>query len=650
MRRYAFSFAAVLATFAFSPADAPGEAVVRQLGQFVLEDVPEWDPALRERMLQYLEVRRAGFLDLADDGKSVLMTTRFGNAAQLHVLAQPMGVRRQITFFAEPIDAGLFVPGTSGRHLIFARDSGGDEKDNFYRLNLDDGRWTLLTDGKSRHAAGSISRSGRWLCFSGTARNEKDFDVYLKDLNSSEPARRIWQVEGQYYAGPFSPDESRILIQQYVSERETNWFVHDIAAGEQVRLTPEGVSAYYGGGVWTHDSNGVYLASDRDGEFRKLYRFGFDYGEWKCLTPDLKWDVEEIAVHPQGMGVAYVVNEDGVSRLHLADEWAGNARDASGLPRGVVSGLKFSADGRTLGMTVTSSRSPADVYTVDFESAAATRWTESEIGGLSAAGFVEPELIRFPTFDAVDGQPRTIPAFYYRGRGEGPRPVVISCHGGPESQYLPVFYSAVQFWANELGISVIAPNVRGSTGYGRSFHQLDNGVLREDSVKDIGALLDWIAKQPELDAGRVGIFGGSYGGYMVLGSLANYPGRIKAGIDIVGIASFVSFLETTPEFRRDLRRAEYGDERDPEVRAVLERISPLNNADKITAALFVLHGQNDPRVPVSEAKQIVAKMRELGRTVWFANALNEGHGFAKRENSDLAAVLYAHFWKEHLLK
>jgi dipeptidyl aminopeptidase/acylaminoacyl peptidase len=316
----------------------------------------------------------------------------------------------------------------------------------------------------------------------------------------------------------------------------------------------------------------------------------------------------------------------------------------------VVSGLQFNLTGGVLGFTVNSSRSPADAYTFALADGRVTRWTESEIGGLNPATLVEPELIRYPTFDHVDGKPRMIPAYYYRGKGDGPRPVVIFAHGGPESQFVAGFVSNFQYWACELGISVIAPNVRGSTGYGRSYHQLDDGVKREDSVKDIGALLDWIAKQPELDAKRVGIYGGSYGGYVVLASLMTYPDRFKAGIDVVGIASFITFLENTPIYRRDLRREEYGDERDAAVREVLDAISPLKHAAKIAAALFVLHGKNDARVPYTEAEQIVAKMRELGRPAWYALALNEGHGFQKKENIDLAAVLYALFWSEHLLR
>jgi dipeptidyl aminopeptidase/acylaminoacyl peptidase len=631
-------------------AAAQAAANQRQVGQLVLDGVPEIDPAVMERMLQYQNVRPTGLGNLSEDGKAVLISTRFGNTSQLHLVSTPLGMRRQLTFFDEPVSSGRFIPGTGGQQVLFGKDRGGDERTQFYRLNLQSGRWALLTDGKARHTPPALSRSGKWLAFSGTARNDKDFDLYLLDLAAGEAKPKLaWQVEGQYYAGPFSPDESKLLVQRYLSERQTEWYVFDVASGKQMLITA-GEPAYYGAADWSYDGKSLFIVSDREGEFRKLYTLNFEYGQWKCLTPDIEWDVEEIAVERNGDGVAFVVNEDGISKLYF-DDGSGRRRTFDALPHGVISGLEFSDRGGVLGMAVNSARAPSDVYTVTVADGKVTRWTASEIGGLNPETFVEPELIRYQTFDnAPDGRPRQIPAFYYRGKGAGPRPVIIYCHGGPEGQTQPTFVSTFQYWAVELGISILCPNVRGSVGYGKSFHQLDNGVKREDSVRDVGALLDWIAMQPELDAKRVGIYGGSYGGYMVLAGLTTYPERFKAGIDVVGIASFISFLETTPEFRRDLRRAEYGDERQPDVRKVLETISPLNNAHKIQAALFVVHGKNDARVPFTEAEQIVKKVRELGRPVWYALALDEGHGFQKKNNRDLANALYAMFWQKHLIE
>ena len=622
----------------------------RQIGQMVLEDVPVWDKAMRARMLQYLQLRSASLNGLNDDGSEMLVSTRFGSVSQLHRIAKPMGARQQITFFDEPV-GGIIIPGTDGKRLLYAKDTGGNENTQFFIMDLETGRHTMLTDGESRNNSPVISRSGRYIAFSGTARNGRDFDVYTVDLSGDLKPRLTLEVSGNYYCSEFSPDESRLLVMQYVSAKETNWFVLDVRSGQHVQITPATAPTYYGGGAWNRDASAVYLTSDRGGEFRKLYRFDLDYNKWTCLTGDIDWDVSAVAVEPTGKGIAYVTNEDAMSTLYFADEWGNGRKVISSVPPGRIRGIMFAPQGGVLGITHESAASPRDAYTISYPDGVMTRWTESEVGGLNTAKFVTPEIFRYPTFDKTDdGKPRMIPAMYYRAPGPGPHPVVLYVHGGPESQERPRLRGIFQYWLNELGISIIAPNVRGSTGYGRSFHQLDNGVKREDSVRDVGALLDWIDKQPELDSKRIGIFGGSYGGYMVLASLTNYPDRFKAGIDIVGITNFVTFLENTEEYRRDLRRAEYGDERIPEIREVLERVSPLNNAEKIKAALFVLQGANDPRVPRSEAEQIVAKMRELGRPVWYALALNEGHGFRKRENSDMAAIMYALFWQKHLLK
>jgi len=265
------------------------------------------------------------------------------------------------------------------------------------------------------------------------------------------------------------------------------------------------------------------------------------------------------------------------------------------------------------------------------------------VGGLDASRFVVPELVEYPTFDG-----REIPAWIHKPREGGPHPVIIRIHGGPEGQARPVFSATYQLWVARLGAAVIQPNVRGSTGYGKTYVSLDDGFRREDAVRDIGALLDWIETQPDLDANRVVVYGGSYGGYMALASAVHYSDRLQGVIDNVGISNFVSFLENTQDYRRDRRRQEYGDERDPEMRAHLERISPLNNVSRISVPLFIIQGQNDPRVPVTEATQMVEALREQGGSVWYMNALNEGHGYRKRENRDLMQQAMMLFLEKHL--
>jgi dipeptidyl aminopeptidase/acylaminoacyl peptidase len=313
------------------------------------------------------------------------------------------------------------------------------------------------------------------------------------------------------------------------------------------------------------------------------------------------------------------------------------------LPVGQIFGLDFSPDGKRLGMTLISSQSPGDAYSIDLASGGLTRWTFSEAGGLDTSRFASPEVVEFPTFDQVGGESRMIPAFYYRPPGEGPFPVVVNIHGGPEGQARPFFNPITQYYVLEMGIAVLFPNVRGSSGYGKSYLLLDNAEKREDSVRDIGALLDWIETRPELDSDRIAVVGGSYGGYMVLASMVHFDDRLRAGIDLVGISNFVTFLENTSDYRRDLRRVEYGDERDPEMRAFLESISPTNHAAKINKPLFVVQGLNDPRVPASESEQMVDVIRDHGGTVWYLMAKDEGHGFDKKANRDYfshAAVLF----------
>jgi dipeptidyl aminopeptidase/acylaminoacyl peptidase len=314
----------------------------------------------------------------------------------------------------------------------------------------------------------------------------------------------------------------------------------------------------------------------------------------------------------------------------------------------VLGGLEWHKNNRDLMFLVSSARSPTDAYVLDADTGKVERWTESETGGLNPATFAEPELVRWTSFDG-----RTISGFLFRppaGKFTGKRPVIVNIHGGPEGQSRPSFNGRLNYFINELGCALIFPNVRGSTGYGKEFVTLDNGFKREDSVKDVGALLDWIGKQDGLDADRIMVTGGSYGGYMALAVATTYDDRIRAAVSVVGISNFVTFLERTESYRRDLRRVEYGDERDAKMREFLTRIAPLNNASKITKPLFVVQGRNDPRVPYTEAEQMVETVRRNGTPVWYLLAKDEGHGFSKKRNADYLFYATVLFIQEHLLK
>ncbi len=632
----------------------------REIGQTVLEGVPEIPAALRERMNQYLNVRAASFADFSDDGTQILISTRFGNTDQLHLVSSPMGARKQLTFANEPIRGGAFLPGANGRKLFYFRDTGGNEYSQLYLFNLDDGRETLLTDGKSRHEALVVARSGKLIAFTGTGRNKRDGDIYVAAAPDFKP-RLIMEVSGAFYPRDFNADCSKLTVVEMISVKESYLHMLDVASGKAERISPREEKFAYSGGAFSADGKSLYFTSDKAGQFQNLYRRDLATGKDVNLTPSLNWDVDGVTVAPTGDRIAFVTNEDGMSKVYLAkpDAAAGAYEPVSSIPMGLIGGLSFSNDGKRMSVTITTPTAPADVYIHTFADKKLTRWTESEIGGLNPAKFATPTRIAYPTFDMPDKTDmahvdssetaqRRIPAYYYRPAGNGPFPVIISIHGGPESQERPRFSSLYQYWVSEMNCAVLVPNVRGSTGYGRDYHMLDDGFKREDSVKDIGALLDWVGKQKELDASRVAVYGGSYGGYMVLACLTHFPERIKAGVDIVGIANFVTFLEKTAPYRVDLRRVEYGDEREPKMLEFMKKISPLANADKITSALFVQHGANDPRVPAFEAEQIVKGMRDRGRTVWYMLAKDEGHGFAKKENRDIATLSATLFLDQQL--
>jgi dipeptidyl aminopeptidase/acylaminoacyl peptidase len=616
-------------------------------GNLVIDGIPEIPERVSQRLNQYRNTRSAGLAGWLPDGSGIIIATRFGDTAQLHLVSAPGGARRQLTFFEEPVGGAAVNP----KHdtLLFGRDVGGSEFYQIFSFDLEDGSYQMLTDGTSRNMGSTWSNAGDRFVYTTTRRNGRDMDIHLMSMKEPGVSHPILEKGGAWMAADWSPDDTRLLVVRYVSANEMYPHLFEMESTELTPLYTEGKRVAYGDATWSADGKGMYFSSDEEGEFQSLKYHDFSSGEITNLREDLEWDVESIAASPDGSVLAVIVNADAIDRLHVMNLETMRDIEIPAIPKGVVGGLEFSPDGSMLGLVINTPTSPGDVYSIDMKTKELVRWTYSEIGGLNPESFVDATLIRYPTFDEVDGKPRTIPAFYYRPKGEGPFPVLIEIHGGPEAQERPTFSSMLQYAASELGIAVLAPNVRGSAGYGKSYLELDNGFKRENSVKDIGALLDWIETRPELDSSRVGVTGGSYGGYMVLASMVHYNDRLRAGIDYVGISSFVTFLENTQEYRRDLRRVEYGDERDPEMRKHLEAISPLSSVDKITKPLFVVQGLNDPRVPASESEQIVAAVRENGGTVWYLLAKDEGHGFRKKSNRDYLADAMALFLETFLL-
>ena len=564
------------------------------------------------------------------------MRTRFGNSLQLHRVYTPEGRREQITFFEEPVSGAGFIPGDKNEGILLSMSQGGNENNQIYFLDRKNFRSTLLTDGKSRNGINAVKEDGSQMVVSSNRRNGRDTDLYLADPRKADSMEMLLEVDLEFWsANDWSPDNATLLLSRFVSANESYPHLFDVKSKKKTELPrPAKEIAAYGPMAFTADGKSVLIATDAVGEFRRLARLDLASGKYEWLSEDIDWDVDELDVEKKSGRAAFTVNADGVSKLYLLEPKQDGSfeRRELALPLGIVASLEFSPDGNHLGFTLARPDAPADAYSLEIANGEVTRWTVSEVGGLNPATFTRPERIEFASFDG-----RKIPAWYYKPKAASPEkkvPVVINIHGGPEGQSQPFFSGTTQFYLNEMGIAVIFPNVRGSSGYGKTYLKLDNADKREDSVKDIGALLDWIAKQPELDASRVAVSGGSYGGYMVLASLVHFGDRIKAGIDNVGIANFNTFLANTSAYRQDLRRAEYGDEREPKMQAFFERMSPANNADKIESWLLVAHGKNDPRVPFSEAQQIAEKVRARGRPVWTVYADNEGHGFAKKENAD----------------
>ncbi len=616
----------------------------------VAEGIPAIPSSIAEDVKRYTESRSAGFAGWHPTKLEMLVSTRFGNTPQLHLVSAPMGARKQMTFFDEPVGSGGFDQ-AKGDFFLFSRDRGGNEFSQLYRYDLADGTVSLLTDGgRSQNGFSGWSPDHKLVAYGSTRRNGADRDLYVMDpRNPKATDRLVLQVSGGGWGvQDWSPDGKTFLVGEYLSVNESHLWLVDVATGTKRELTPrseKGVA--YGGAEFTKDGKGVLYASDRDSEFQRLFYHDLASGQAKVITTGFKGDVSGASLSHDGKRAIFFVSEDGIDRAYMLDVAKLTYAPITGLPAAQLGGGSWHRDNRHVAFTVSSARSVSDVYVLDADAGSVTRWTESELGGLVASNLSEPSLVKWKSFDGLE-----ISGFLYRPAAKftGKRPVIINIHGGPEGQSLPVFIGRNNYFLNELGVAIIFPNVRGSTGYGKTFVALDNGPKREDSVKDIGALLDWIAQQPDLDASRVMVTGGSYGGYMTLACAVHYSDRLRCALDVVGISNFITFLTNTESYRRDLRRVEYGDERDPEMRAIFEKISPLNNAEKIKIPMFIVQGANDPRVPRGEAVQMVERIRKNGGPVWYLEAKDEGHGFRKKSNADFQFYATVMFIREHLLK
>jgi dipeptidyl aminopeptidase/acylaminoacyl peptidase len=629
-------------TIAQTPTITPNDNLVTQ-------GIPPIPASIAQTVERYTNFRAASLASWHPTRREMLIRTRFADTPQVHLVKTPLGTRKQMTFFPERVGGGSFQP-TQGDYFVFSKDIGGNEFAQNYRYDLATGEITLLTDGKSRNSSGAWSNKGDKIIYTSTRRTGKDNDFYIIDPKNPQTDKLLSQVEGGGWSPlDWSADDKQILVSEYVSANESYLYLIDIATGNKKIITPKDgkEKIAYRGSIFSKDGKSLYVITDKDSEFLRLAVVDLATNQYTYLTSNIPWDVEDIDLSHDGKHLAFITNEDGTSVLHILNTTTRKEISLPKLPVGQVLGISWHKNNEDFGFTLVSARSTADVYSLNIRTNKIERWTESETGGLNTQNFTDAQLVRWKSFDG-----KTISGFLYRppAKFTGKRPVIIDIHGGPEGQSRPGFLGRSNYYLNELGVALLYPNVRGSTGYGKTFLKLDNGFKREDSVKDIGALFDWIATQPNLDKDRVMVTGGSYGGYMSLAVATKYSDKIRAAIDIVGISNFVTFLEKTEGYRRDLRRVEYGDERDPKMREFLLKISPVNNAQNIKKPLFVVHGQNDPRVPLNEAQQIVATLQKSNVPVWYLMAKDEGHGFSKKKNIDFQFYTTVMYVKEYLLK
>lgn len=631
------------------------------IGNLLVEGVGSIPTSVSERLEQYQNIRSASFADWDASGKGLYITTQFGDVTQIHHVSKAGAYREQLTFSKETASGVSTCPNPIIDGFLYSQDLGGNEQYQIYFMDRRSGTTILMTDGKSRNEYPFWNKKGDKIAFASTKRTSRDVDFYIVPLNNpSEPKMILENNGGGWKIVDWSPDESRMIVANNTSLTDGKLYILDINSGKLEEINPNNkpisYSTYIFGKIITNakfskDGKGIFLASDENSEFLTLQYYDISTRKIKELF-DANKDVELVHFSTDGSKFIFTLNEGGYSKPYLMDTKTFKYSPINLAMAGPISSIKFNKDNNRIAFSLTSSNQNSDVYVYDLKTKQTERWTFSETAGLNPTNFSTAKLIEFPTFDTdtQTGKTRMIPSFLTIPKNvNGRLPVVIDIHGGPESLSRPSFNSLHQYWANELGIAVLTPNIRGSLGYGKTYLKLDNDMLRDNAIKDIGALLDWIAMQPNLDASRVAVFGGSYGGTMVLLSMTNFNDRLKCGVDLYGVSNFNTFLKNTSPYRVDLRRAEYGDERDPKMAEYFEKISAIKNIKKITKPMFIFQGENDPRVPLSESEQILEALKQNGTPVSYVRAKDEGHSIAKKPNREYTYAVISVFLKKYLI-
>ncbi len=578
---------------------------------------------------RYLKIRAAYGATWSPDGRRIAFLTDITGVPQAWEVPVGGGWPEQLTFHDERVSGVRYSP--KENRLIFSMDVSGNERSQLFLL--ENGEERDLTEAPDAiHYFGGFSPDGERIAYTATRRNGTDFDVFVQEL-SGEP-EMVWKTGGYHTIADWAPDGSFLVVSRHYSNLNNDLYKLDLISGEATLLTPHEGDARFSGARVTPDGESVFLATDRDGDFVRLGRLDLSTLKIAYLTPD-DWDVEEVELSENGRWLLASRNVEGYSDFMLFNG-RGRRVPEPEMPEGILGGFSFSPDGNRLAFTLTGPDRNPDIWIVDLPDGEPCRLTRSSTAGIPPRTFRRPKVVRYSSFDGLE-----IPALFYEPDTEN-APVVVNVHGGPESQSRPLFAPVTQYLLHQ-GYAVFTPNVRGSTGYGKTYTHLDDVYLRMDSVKDLAHAAHWLREQGHE---RIAVMGGSYGGFMVLAVLTEYPELWTAGVDIVGIANLVTFLENTGSYRRALREPEYGSlERD---REFLESISPIHKAERIRAPLMVIHGKNDPRVPVGEAEQIVEKVRKNGGAVEYLLYEDEGHGLAKLKNRLDAYPKIAAFLDKHL--
>ena len=591
-------------------------------GTLVFDGIPPADATLVARVRRYEEWRQATFLDWLPDG-SMLIATRFGADSQVHRVAAALGMREQLTFGdgsvieARAPHAGsgfVFVRQTDGYPELFAYSGAGAARQ--------------LTQGNYLHGGPVWSHDGKRVAFYGTDRTGVNDDIYIVDIPAgTRPRLAIAGTGSGWRPLDWSQDDSKLLLLNTVSAQKSALYVAEVATGA---LTPVAVpESHITAASFAPDGVGFYLICNAQSDFEQLLYFNPITHVIRRVSADVPWDVEAFAVGSGGHYVAYVVNDDGRSRLTVLDTLRNLEFKPPGLEDGRIASMGFDGTGQKLAFSFESARSPRDVYVYDVAQGVVRRWTHSEVGPLDSANLAAAQLIHYPTWDRLGLERRSLSAYVYLPRGPSPCPVLIALPGGPElhSQFRPGWNSFIQFVVNDLGYAVIAPNVRGSSGYGKAFRALDGGRLRDDAVRDVGALLVWIGLQPGLDSHRVAVMGHAYGGFLALASLATYSDHLRGAIDVAGIANLVDFVGNSPADERAQRIAEFGNVQDSDMRAFLDRISPLDNVALIHRPVLIVQGLDAPGSRAADSQQLVWRLRSQGNQAWYLSASDAANDF-----------------------